>query len=1303
MIGIFVALVIAGLLYVATIGISFDMSGQRNKIAAKLSETLGREIHLDGPLQLEISARPKLRLGGLHIHNAEGFTTPEFASLGEARLELDLWSLLLLRFQIDELSGSDVNIHLQMSKNGTNNWTFPSNEKKIEAKPVTATKDPSSRELGGLLSHLDIERVSLEKLNVDFTDANAKSHFFELQTLEAQFPSGHPVKLVLNGKIEKSYPYKLEFTGGDLENLARFEKPWPIDLTLGFLSSHLSLKGNVSKDGGEIKFDLATNELNEFERLLQTKLPAVGKSSISGNIKYIPGKVTLDNLLGTMGKTTLSGALNIDYGGEHPKLQGELTLPVLDLRPFMSDKPVSQEEAPPQSLAQVYQEIAKATFNLSDLNIADADLKLRVGQWLSLPGEVHDAMLQVKLEHGHLTIPMQVTMAGVTLSGNTSIDASVSPARFSLALGTHDSNLGNLADLLLGMPDVKGNLSRLDLRVAARGNNGSELMHSLDVHLNVKQGQLTYGNGEGARPVQFTLDDLVLSLPSGKELQGETHGALLDKKFSATLHGGSLTAIMQETHAPIDFELQAGSARARIHAILQPPTATSGAEVKFELTAPHSGEIASWLGLKSDTDAAIGFHGDFHTQKDSWHLANFGLQLGHSELSLDVLRTLNLGKPLTKLQMTSALIDVEEIESLLPEPTEKPQAANSAVTNLIDIPILPRGVSLADADIAVDIKRITSKSPLAVRNLSFDGRIRDGMMDASPFAANIAENNFSGSILLDLRSQRPHSVLQLSSDGLDIGSMLNKLGIARNIDAGVDHLHLQMDLHSSRLGKLLAQSELGINFEGGHLTLNDANTGGKMRIALSKGELKSSAGMPVHLALIGSLDNVPVSIGLQTAKAADLINPKLPIPFQFKANTSGAEINLSGDLERPLSNDDIELVLDMKGSRLDNLNTLTHTSLPPWGPWSISGKFHLSPIGYEFSSLLLQIGSSKLNGNGKFDTKATPPRIDIALDAPTIQLDDFKFGNWSPEKAKPDPAKKPKSDDELKQETSAETNKVQQILSPEALRRQNAYLSVRVDKVISGTDTLGNGKLDAKLQNGRAEIGPIIINTPGGSALLQMDYAPGEKDVAINFSSKVNRFDYGILARRFDKKSEMRGNFSLNVDISARAQYLSEILRYGKGHIDFAIWPENMKAGLLDMWAVNVLMALLPAVDSTNQSKVNCAVGRFILEDGKLSEKTIIIDTSRMRVTGKGSVGFAEEKIKFNVQPRAKTPQFLSFAVPIELGGKFDDFHVGVSPVAIVETLGQLATSVIWVPLEILFGKQIPSDGHDVCEGVDLN
>ena len=200
----------------------------------------------------------------------------------------------------------------------------------------------------------------------------------------------------------------------------------------------------------------------------------------------------------------------------------------------------------------------------------------------------------------------------------------------------------------------------------------------------------------------------------------------------------------------------------------------------------------------------------------------------------------------------------------------------------------------------------------------------------------------------------------------------------------------------------------------------------------------------------------------------------------------------------------------------------------------------------------------------------------------------------------------------------------------------------------------------------------------------------------------MKKLDYGILARRVDKNSEMSGTFSLDADVSARAQSLAEILRSGKGHINFAIWPENMKSGLLDVWAVNVLMALLPAVDSSNESKVNCAIGRFELKDGTMLEKTILIDTSRMRVRGKGSIDFANEDINMRVKPRAKTPQFLSLAIPIELSGKFDDFHIGVSSRDVMETIGQFATSVIWVPIEMMFGKKIPADGRDVCTAADL-
>jgi hypothetical protein len=1295
-----VGLLMAVIIYVALVGVSIETPGLRDKVAAMLTENLGREVRFDGAMQLEISAHPKLKIGGMHIANASGFDGNDFASLGEARLALDLWPLLRYRFQIEELAGSKVYVRLQQGKNGTRNWQFKPTKKVLDA-PINSTESSNNAELENLLARLDIKRVSLDNLDVEFIGADSKIHFFELQSLVAHLPAGEPMTLALHGKIEKSHPYQLNFTGGTIAEMVQFDQPWPIDLKLKFMSSELLLNGNVSDSAGAIDFSLGTKNLGEFESLLQTKLPKVGAANISGAVKYAAGNISLENLNGHMGKTTLKGALNFDYGGARPKVRGELSLPLLDLRPFISDKPEENAE-PPKSLAEVYREISAATFNLKALSEMDANLTLRVGKWLSLPGDVHDALLQVKLERGRLQLPMQLNMADVKLKGSATVDARSGPAKFKFALGTHDSSIGNLGGLLLGMHDVKGRLNRFDFSVSARGDRGAELMESLDIQLDVSGAKLTYGNGEGERPVQFSLEKFELAFPAGKNLHGELHGLLLDHKFDATLRGGSLLALMRDDVAPIDFEMQAGSARAKIRAVLQNTAQHSESEVTFDLGAPHSGEIATWLGLKPGADAPINVHGIFNTNSTRWHVSDFSLKLGRSDLSADVMRTFDHGRSLIKFQLKGELLDVEQLQSLLPEPKNNTSKVSAAAVNMLDIPILPRGINLADADISVHVKQVVNASPFAIREVNFVGQIRDGMMPVSPFSVNVAETDFKGAIMFDLRTQQPHSTVWISAEKFDMGTVLKKLGIASNIESTIDYLSLQLDLHSSRLGQLLSQSEMLAVVDGGHIAVTDANTSSKMNIVLNHGEFRSAAGAEVNLDLQGSLNSAPVSIGIKTASAADLINPALPIPFLFVANTSGATINLSGGIERPFSKNGMELALGMSGSRLDNLNALARTSLPPWGPWKASGKFVMSAKGYEVSALKLQVGSSQLTGYGKLDTTLAPPRIDVVLTAPSIQLDDFRLGDWSAEKNRPVVAKNAEIKTGLSQKTSKASANTQQLLSPEVLARQNAYLTVQVEQVVSGQDKLGSGKLVAQLENGRAAVGPVVVNTPGGSASLLFKYEPGKKDVQISLRAEAKQFDYGILARRIDRKSEMSGVVSLDVDVNSRTEYLADIFKHGKGHVNFSVWPENLKSGLLDVWAVNVLMALLPAIDSSNESKVNCAIGNFILADGKLKEKSFLIDTSRMRVTGKGAVDFAEGKINLYVQPRAKTPQFLSLAIPIELSGTLDDFKVGVRAGDVVESVGQFVTSVIWVPLKILFGKETPVDGRDVCARVSL-
>ena len=1289
-----ILIVVLGFLYVTFVGVSVDASFLRATIAQTFSDAIGRPVSFEGPMEMEISARPKLRIGGLHIANAPGFGGGDLASLGEARLAVDLWPLLFKRkVHIDELAGSDVRTHLQINADGSNNWTFH------RPRPVaTPAPDPAgspSISADQAFALLDIQRVTLDNLQVKYTGADGHDHFFALNALNAQSLADQPFKMTLNGAVEKAFPYQLDFTGGKFADLAT-NKPWPIALTLTFLSSTLSVNGSISGSSGELTFGLGTENLLEFERLLQTRLPDVGASAIAGTVNFAPRHVVITQLTGTMGDTTLVGALDLDDTGPKPKISGSLVLPALDLRPFLGEKPARESKEvktePPRSLAEVYRGIAAATFSLKQMNNADVDLMLGVGRWLSLPGDVHDVTLQLKLKDGVLQAPVKAGIAGVDLGGNIEADANANPPKFRLVLGTRDSDLGGLAELLAGVRGVKGHLGRFDFTLAAQGDQGSELVRSLDVGINVENGRFSYGNIEGGRPVEFSLDKLAVQLPAGKALSADMRGKLLGHNFTAQLHSGALEPMMLQARAPLDFTLRSGEIHARLNGILEAPTVDRGPDIAFEFSAPHAGELASWFGFKPGAEAPASLSGKASVRATHWKVENLLFKLGRTTLTANLARIIAEGKPLVTVKLGADQIDVKELESLIPKAEKQGTAPERPV---LEIPLLPQGIDLTDADIDIKVRRFAG-SPVDVRDVSFDGRIRNGYMNPSPFAAVVADTSFNGAVLLDLRSAEPTAGLWLYAKNINVGNLLRKLGVVRNLDATFSEFGFNLVARSSRLGDMLARSELIGAIGGGVIVLRDANTHGEARIALDKGELRATPGMPLKLTLNGALDGTPVSITVDTARADQLADPKLPLSFKLEAQAADTDLALSGNVARPIGSE-IELTLDAHGKRFDSLSKLARTSLPPWGPWSATGKFRISPRGYEVNGLRFQVGDSILDGNGSVETQSGRPRIDIALASPLVQLDDFKLGDWSPVEKKPDDKPGAPSADDVRNKASAASDQAQKLLSPEMLRRQDARLKVEVRQVLSGKDKLGSGRLEAKLENGRADIGPFDVEVPGGGAKMRLGYEPTEHDVKVDLHIDVQKFDYGVLARRIQPESDMRGTFSLRMDVDSRAQYLSEILRHGSGHIEFAVWPQNMQSGIFDLWAVNVLVALVPAVDPGKASKVNCAIGRFVLSDGILVDRSIIMDTSRMRVTGKGKADFGREVFALNMRPQAKTAQFLSLATPIQVGGTFSNFKVGVSPGDVLGTIGRLVTSILWVPLQKLAGNKIPADGADVC------
>ena len=1285
-----VALPASLIAYVAIAGIAIDAGLYRKPLETMLLEQLGRPVNLDGALDLQISLTPSLRARSVRIAQAESFGSSDFVRIGELQVRLDLWPLVHRRFKADALVASDVRIYLKQRADGTNNWTFPN----FAEPPGSPASRPSDQDnLPEQVSGVDIRKIELRNLNVEFRGVNDKPVFFELSKLDASVPIDGPLLATAEGKVDKTMPYAIKIHGGRLSDLAQGKSAWPVSLRLDFAGGLMTANGTLSQADTQLRFGLGTPDLGKFGRIIGVDLPNAGNAGIAGALHVRPGQVDIRQLSGALGKSVMTGDLSVDTRQERTRLSGTLTLPVLDLRPFLGQ---DTEEEPPTDFRALYLSLAKARLDLQQLNEFDADLSLSVDKWLSLPGDIRNASLRLRLDSGSLRMPVEASVASVALKGELAVDAAHDVPTFGISLGAENAKMGSLAQLLTGLPGIDGRLGRLNISLSSEGNNGQLLMKNLAARFEINRSRLSYGNVSGGKPVSFAVDNMRVELPAESALRGSFKGTLLGKPLEAKLAGNDLIRIVKSGRSPIEFIVQSGRISARVAGVLDASRDT--AQLQFSLGASHAGDVAAWLGLSPQARAPVALAGQLDMADDQWQLKNLVFQLGQSGVYAELSRSRHHGRPLVSGRIEATSIQVAELESIVSgTSTIKPGAATKSSARL-DIPLLPRRLAFDDADLRLRVHGIEG-ARLPVGELGFDVHLREGYMQSSPFFADIAGARFDGALMLDLREE-PRVQLWLGAADVDVGKVLRQLKLARDLDAGFDRFTLYLDSHSAQLSSLLANAKLVGDIRGGRLAMRDANQGTKTKLAIRQGTLTAMPGERLRIEIGATLDDLPLELALYSAPVKDLIDASRRVPFELLMSAVGTRLSLSGTMDRDIDARDVELGLKVQGERFNQLDKLLHISLPPWGPWSAAGRFRMSTRGYELEDMQLKVASSTLNGRGSLVTSTGRPRVDIALNSPLIQLDDFRFNGWSATETQPvsaAPADLPLDQEGLRKIAAEKSDQIQGMLSPATLKKIDASLSVKVERVMSGKDVLGNGDILVQLRDGRADIGPVKVEMPGGSAVWSLAYEPTERDVMARLKIDVDNFDYGVLGRRIKPDTDIDGRFTLHANVSSRAPRLSQILRRGSGQIDFAVWPKNLRSGVFDMWAVNVLTALLPTINPNNESKVNCAVGRFGLDNGKLIQRALVIDTSQMRVTGNSSVDFVDETLKIRLQPQAKTAQFLSLSTPIEVRGNFSKFQVGVRPGDVVETTIRLATSIIWVPIKKLFSEKVPVDGSDVC------
>lgn len=1300
--GIFIAL----LAYILFIGFTLNAKAINYQVAKSLSESLGRNVKLTGPSSFHINATPSVVLHGLHIANPSEFYSqkePDVFFIQEAKLSLNLWGLLYGKFIINNVSGKEVALVLKKNINGQNNWTFEkSTDETVESDSLAL--------ILSFLEYADFKKIHIDELNVSFHEEGQKTVLFHLDQLDASLSANKNIDIKLNGSVEKKFPYLIKFNGGTLHALIDFiqlkktlpnksfadNTPWPLNAELDFLASHLKLSGELNDNGSTLDVNLSTPDLKKFGRLFDFNLPDIGLAELKSHVLIAEHIIRLQQLSGTLGASALSGQLTLDYQ-TFPTIKGDITLANLDLGPLIQLEKKESQPAQAENMLQIYRQLLANEFDLKVLKLCDADINLIINNIQGLPGQVLDTHAQIILKAGQLNMPMKMNLAKVNLHGQFeahSFKSGLSSLRFKLWTG--DEEVGALAEFLAGIKGIKGQLGKFSLEAKAQGKTIHQALEQLSIEMVLNNSHLSYGNGQGAKAVNFDIDHLNFSIPPLKPLNLNFKGKLLGQPLNIVMTGDAISEITSKEKAQLNFKAISNTAHITALASYSINPTHPNFKIDFNVNAPNTRDVAKWLGFQTTHSSDLSVDGSFYADENLWNLSKLKVKLAQSNLDVNARCSDLKNHPLLTMAIHSDNIDTKSIEQLFDDGSKQSKSLSNQHSGKfnLNIPIFPKALDLSDADIQTNIAQVNG-AIVAVKNVQFALRIRDGFMNTSPFSAVIDRSLYEGALLLDMRSAEPNLKIWLNANQINVGRLLKQVNLASNIDVQFGNINIYLESKSSLLSELITNAKLIAVLSQGEVQLKDPNTQSGLLINISEGALAAMPSESIKLKLLGEINRSPIEVNIDTSSAKDFLDISKTIPINLNAQVAKSTLNLSGNVSRVHDDPSLQLKLEVKGQDLSHLNTLLSADLPPWGPWQVHGKFNMTKARYVIDDLSLAIADSKLEGRGQLQTSSTPPSGSLSLRAKTVQLNDFDTTQW---KSNSEATNKKEI---LTQDKKALSQKVEALLSPGVMNKAKVHLEVLVDQVRSGSDQLGKGQFNFDLDKGIASIGPAYIETDGGKALWSLKYHPTNKKIAMNLHVDIHHFDYGVIARRIKPDADIKGLLNLKMDVNSNAPHLSELMNYGNGNLDIVISPENQKSGVLDLWAVNILTGLLPVVDPDKASKINCAIGKFSLKNGVLSEKQLQIDTSRMRVNGMLMADFKSEKIYAKLRPQAKEVQFLSLSTPVQVTGTFSDYKIGLSAGDVVETVVRLGTSIFWVPIKKLFAEKMIADGSDICLSAD--
>lgn len=473
------------------------------------------------------------------------------------------------------------------------------------------------------------------------------------------------------------------------------------------------------------------------------------------------------------------------------------------------------------------------------------------------------------------------------------------------------------------------------------------------------------------------------------------------------------------------------------------------------------------------------------------------------------------------------------------------------------------------------------------------------------------------------------------------------------------------------------------------------------------------ATLPLQFKAAGRWNDQPFDAEGRTGDVLSLNGPqRQPFPAEVRITAGATSLRANGSVANLSGLDGADVRFQLGGQDLAQLYRLVGVVLPNTPRYAVAG--HLTNEGevWRVSEIDARLGRSDLAGALAFDRSGQRPSLQGQLRSRMLDFEDLApiIG------MKDDPAGKRKAA-KVAGETRAGSKPKKlpkdphRKVLPDApldvsrLRTMDADVRVDAAHVVNAKGLpLDRMAVHVRLKNGLLQLDPLDMGVAGGQLAGTMRIDANATPVQVQVRLDGRALDMSKLVPASKTLRESIGKLQAQIDLTGSGSSVRQMLATSNGRLALLMGEGEISNLLLEFAGLDGGEIVKFFTEGDQRVQVRCGVGAFDVQDGLMTSRALLFDTTDTIFNGGATINLATEGLDVYMQARPKDRSILSLRSPLKVTGTFGDLHPSLDKAALakraVAALGLGAVN----PLLALLATVETGPGRDAdCVGIMKN